>query len=153
MIRKFSTNLLTIIEELKGKLQGQAEDKSLSYCNKKDNQMDFAPTRPYLAIKTKNAYLKVIDSPYKGDQILGTQRVLLKPGFLVGRGISCYLILADPNASRVHASFSKGKDGWLVKDNSSTNGTLLNGQIITNASLQTGDQIQIGQTVLIYEER
>jgi len=71
----------------------------------------------------------------------------------VGRGESCHLKLTDPGASRVHASFTPVGAGWLLKDNASKNGTLLNGKSIRSAVLKSGDQIQIGQTMLIYEER
>lgn len=129
----FTRRLGRLITELKGKLQVQAEDN------------DHAPTRPYEVIKTPQAYLTL-----EGAK---TPTVLLHPGFLIGRGSSCHLVLTDPNASRVHASISRQAGGWFLQDNFSTNGTLVNGAKISVAPLRAGDRIQIGQTVLVYEER
>ena len=89
----------------------------------------------------------------QGYLICNSETIPLQPGFLVGRGMSCHLKLTDPGCSRVHASFSRAGEGWLLKDNSSRNGTFLNGQPIQSAVLKSGDRIQIGQTVLVYEER
>jgi hypothetical protein len=135
---RFSQLLGTLIAKLRGKLQGQAEDKNLTVD-------DHAPTRPYGVIKASQAFLML-----EGGE---SQIILLKPGLLVGRGASCHLVLADPNVSRVHVSFSRQAGGWIIQDNRSTNGTLVNGAKITTAPLRAGDRIQIGQTVLVYEER
>lgn len=139
MVHRFQNQVLTMINGLKGKRQGQAEDKGKALETQSD---DFAPTRPYEVIRLGQGYLKV-----------ESDLVLLQPGFLVGRGGSCHLTLADPNASRVHACFSQVNQSWFVEDNASKNGTLLNGKRIRRALLKKGDQIRIGQTLLIYEER
>ncbi len=133
--------LKRILEKLKGKLWVQAEHKG----GRRD---DFGPTKRYAITKTPE-----FSSEKQGFLILDSSKVQLEPGFLVGRGTSCHLKLVDPGASRVHASFTEVNGGWLVKDNSSRNGTLLNGKPIRSALLKSGDKIQIGQTLLIYEER
>ncbi|NMA62111.1 MAG: FHA domain-containing protein [Firmicutes bacterium] len=136
---RLSARLGTLIAELKGKLQLQDEDNDLA-------QDDQIPTKPYVVIKPSLAYLLLEG----GEQ----KMVSLHPGFLIGRGASCHLVLADPSASRVHASFSWQGEAWLIQDNRSTNGTLVNGtKIRGTAPLRSGDRIQIGQTVLTYEER
>ena len=84
---------------------------------------------------------------------LGSQVILLQPGFLVGRGASCHLRLADPKVSRVHASFVPVGRNWIVQDNASRNGTFLNGRRVKRALLRDGDTIRLGQPVLTYEER
>jgi pSer/pThr/pTyr-binding forkhead associated (FHA) protein len=49
-------------------------------------------------------------------------------------------------ASRRHASFALDAGGLTLTDLGSTNGTLVNGQKVSKASLKIGDIIQIGTT-------
>jgi len=65
----------------------------------------------------------------------------------LGRGKDNDIILDDPRVSSNHAQFSLGRDGWLVGDLNSSNGTLLNGQKLMPrrpAPLGAGDIVQIG---------
>ena len=55
----------------------------------------------------------------------------------------------DSDVSRRHATFSPAGEGMTVQDLGSTNGTFVNGERITTAvALTTGDQVQIGETVI-----
>ncbi len=139
LIDRFKTYIATIIERRKGKPLRKAE---LS------GDEDLAPTKRYKI--TKETELHHVKQSYL---VTDSGAFLLQPGFLVGRGLSCHLTLDDPGSSRVHASFSLLGEGWLLKDNCSKNGTLVNGEPIGSTLLKTGDRIQIGQTVLVYEER
>lgn len=69
----------------------------------------------------------------------------------LGRRERSDFILTDPNASRVHASVDYERHRHLLKDEQSTNGTLLNGKPVLEAWLRHGDEIQIGNSVLRYE--
>jgi pSer/pThr/pTyr-binding forkhead associated (FHA) protein len=52
--------------------------------------------------------------------------------------------------SRVHCRFTALPDGSLeVEDLDSTNGTLVNGQRVTRASLSPGDRLQLGRLELV----
>ena len=73
----------------------------------------------------------------------------LTTGFLtVGRGDTC-AVKFDPQTERIaskqHAYLEKKDDGFYLIDNKSTNGTLLNGQKIETAKLNSGDRIQFGK--------
>jgi signal transduction histidine kinase/pSer/pThr/pTyr-binding forkhead associated (FHA) protein len=68
----------------------------------------------------------------------------------VGRDAGNPIRLHDTEVSRRHAEFHKVEGGVRLIDKSSANGTFVNGQLTTDALLQPGDQIQIGQSVLIY---
>ncbi|WP_461362993.1 FHA domain-containing protein [Candidatus Darwinibacter acetoxidans] len=138
--------LSRIIQVLTGKSQPLAEDTQET--QKPFLEEDLAPTKRYAAISSKG-----VPQQSRAWLRLGNQAVPLQPGLLVGRGASCQLRLADPQASRVHASFAQVGTGWAVQDNASRNGTFLNGRRVERALLTDGDTIQIGQTVLIYEER
>ena len=66
----------------------------------------------------------------------------------VGRAPGCGVVLDDDTfVSQVHARlFRRGRETY-VEDLGSTNGTLVNGQRITEITrLQRGDRVQFGQT-------
>lgn len=70
-----------------------------------------------------------------------------------GRGKDNDIVVADANASRLHARLSQDATGqWKLTDLDSTNGTLLNGRPVTSALLKSGDEITIGTTVLQFTE-
>lgn len=73
----------------------------------------------------------------------------LEMGFLtIGRSENCS-IRFDPTAERIaskqHAFIEARPDGFYVTDNQSTNGTLVNGQMVQTARLTSGDSIQFGK--------
>jgi signal transduction histidine kinase len=68
----------------------------------------------------------------------------------VGRDSSNGIRLHDTEASRRHAEFQQTENGFRIVDLSSANGTFVNGQPAGDLPLQPGDQIQIGQSVLVY---
>ena len=47
--------------------------------------------------------------------------------FSIGRDASCDLAIPDMTVSRRHAQLERTKDGWLITDLESTNGTRVNG--------------------------
>ncbi len=62
----------------------------------------------------------------------------------IGRAPDNDLVLDDARVSRKHAAIHWGKDGPVLEDLGSHNGTFLNGRRITTASVQAGDVIGIG---------
>lgn len=69
----------------------------------------------------------------------------------IGRGVRCDVRLNDAEASRTHAIIRKNEPGFQLVDDTSANGTLVNGRPIQSHDLKTGDQIQIGRTVLVFD--
>lgn len=70
----------------------------------------------------------------------------------IGRGVNCDIVTADPRASRVHAEIRHLPDGrFILSDPGSTNGTLVNGQRVSQVELRDADLIQIGDFALIVE--
>jgi signal transduction histidine kinase len=81
----------------------------------------------------------------------GKQFDLVAPSVTVGRHSSNTVALHDTQVSRRHMEFkSTPGGGYQLFDLGSGNGTLLNGQIVQEAPLRSGDTISIGQTVLMY---
>jgi pSer/pThr/pTyr-binding forkhead associated (FHA) protein len=58
------------------------------------------------------------------------------------------LVLTDTRVSRRHGELEVGSDGVAYRDTGSTNGSLLNGRIVTSAVLKPGDVLMLGETSL-----
>jgi pSer/pThr/pTyr-binding forkhead associated (FHA) protein len=72
----------------------------------------------------------------------------LTPGAIIGRDPRCDIALTlDTQASRQHARLAPDPPGWRIEDGGSTNGLWVNGQRVSGHTLQSGDQIGIGQTL------
>src|SRR3954447_18571137 len=70
--------------------------------------------------------------------------------FTIGREAGADLVIADGKASRRHAALRVLPDGRAtLYDLGSSNGTFVNGQRVQSVLLQGGEQIQIGDTVLV----
>ena len=74
-------------------------------------------------------------------------------GALIGRGEDCaVMLLGDGSVSRRHALIRSDGRQVTVEDAGSTHGTYLAGRRVTAAeSIQRGDVIQVGQTLLRFE--
>lgn len=57
--------------------------------------------------------------------------------------------LPDRWASRAHARLVRDRDGWIVEDAGSKNGTRVNGARVDRAALADGDVLEIGGTVFV----
>jgi pSer/pThr/pTyr-binding forkhead associated (FHA) protein len=75
---------------------------------------------------------------------------LRQPVTVIGRAADAGVRLADQAVSRRHAEIRVSDDGATVSDLQSTNGTLLNGARVTTAALVDGDELRIGETVLVF---
>jgi hypothetical protein len=67
---------------------------------------------------------------------------------VIGRLEGSDVQLADPGASRRHAEVRRDGDDFVLVDLGSTNGTLVNEAPVTERTLEDGDKITIGRTVL-----
>ena len=92
---------------------------------------------------SKKWFLQVIQGENEG------KKYPLSGSMTFGRSVKCELCFNDAELSRRHCEFFL-KDGVLeVKDLGSVNGVLLNRGKITAATLQAGDQMQMGGVVLL----
>lgn len=64
--------------------------------------------------------------------------------FSIGRRPGSDLVLPDPRVSRDHAVVEAAGGGWRLRDLGSRNGTIVNGQPVSEADLRDGDRIAIG---------
>jgi pSer/pThr/pTyr-binding forkhead associated (FHA) protein len=80
---------------------------------------------------------------------LAGQTFLVEGETTIGRGAGCAVAIDDAHVSKLHARVYPQDGGWLVEDLGSTNGTSLNGTLITApVPIMVGGQISIGEIVL-----
>lgn len=84
----------------------------------------------------------------------GQQTQLQGRSLLIGRDPVCDLPVNDVEVSRRHARLLAQSGGYSIEDLGSMNGTFVNEQRITTIlSLQDGDTIRLGDTIVfVYEE-
>ena len=80
-----------------------------------------------------------------------------KKSMSIGRTHESDICLADPAISRLHASIVRTEDAnYSIIDEGSANGTKLNDRILNkyqSYSLQEGDKIRLGHTILVFSKR
>jgi hypothetical protein len=121
-----------------------------------------APARPYQPLEgvSGTQVISAADARAAGLTqesmalvVAGTRHRLTKRVSTIGRSRDCDVVLADPNASRVHAEVRHiGMDYYLV-DMGSTNGTEVNGQLVKRHALADGDTVVMGTTDIRVELR
>jgi len=80
----------------------------------------------------------------------GKQFELPGTNMSVGRDSTNPIRLHDTEVSRRHAEFRAVDGGFMVHDLGSANGTYVNNQRVTEAVLQAGDHIIVGQSTLVF---
>ncbi|MBI2237472.1 MAG: FHA domain-containing protein, partial [Actinobacteria bacterium] len=66
----------------------------------------------------------------------------------IGRLPDCDVVVPDPGASRHHARIRHRDGHYTLTDLGSTNGTLVNDELVQETLLEDGDRITIGKTIL-----
>ncbi len=70
----------------------------------------------------------------------------------LGRGPQNTLRILDTEVSRNHAEILYADGTWTLHDLESSNGSFVNGQSIRSYALRTGDQLQIGRTIMLFSD-
>ncbi len=70
----------------------------------------------------------------------------------MGRDARNDIRILDSEVSRLHATVQRVKDDFVLTDRNSSNGTLVNGAAIRSHALVDGDQIQLGNTQLLFSD-
>src|SRR5271169_3706733 len=88
--------------------------------------------------------LRFISGKYQGGEYpLGAQ-----PEIVVGRSSELDMVLVEDMVSRRHARIACTDTQIVIEDLGSTNGTFVNGEKISRASLKEGDRVLIGTSIL-----
>ena len=70
---------------------------------------------------------------------------------VLGRSYDCDYAIADPTVSNRHAELVRVRDGWMIRDLGSRNGTRVNGWLAKEERLRPGDTITLGATTLVFQ--
>jgi two-component system cell cycle response regulator len=90
-------------------------------------------------------------------ELLATPIPLERPEVTLGRALEADVRINDAKASRLHACISSEVDAgsgevvFKIRDLHSTNGTLVNGRAVTEATLRHGDKILIGDQLFRFD--
>jgi hypothetical protein len=113
-------------------------------------------TDPGHATRTMVFKVPVVEGPIARLREIrpdGTQREVEVDGALltIGRGNDNGLVIHDSRISRHHARLQARRGTLVLTDLGSTNGSRVNGVRIDEVVLGEGDQIELGDTVLVVE--
>lgn len=90
-------------------------------------------------------------------ELLAVPIPLERDEVVLGRALEADVRINDSRASRLHARIRVERDEatdetrYYISDLGSTNGTLLNGQLVTEAPLKDGDKITIGEHLMRFD--
>ncbi len=92
-------------------------------------------------------YLVYAKGDKKGQRCeLTTQRTT------IGRKPTNTIVVDDAVSSSYHCEIVRGLNGYTIRDLGSTNGTLVNGEMVTEAQLSHGARIRIGNTRFVFQD-
>ena len=97
------------------------------------------------ALPAGSALLVVRRGPNAGSRFLLDSDVTT-----VGRSPDSDIFLDDVTVSRRHAEFVRSAQGFLVRDVGSLNGTYVDRNLIQEALLRDGDEVQVGKYRLVF---
>lgn len=95
--------------------------------------------------KDEKAMIFIARGANKGSRFLVTSE-----GATIGRSTSSSIFLDDVTVSRTHATISKSEGNFILRDAGSLNGTYINNLSITEHTLASGDEFQIGKFHLFF---
>ena len=68
----------------------------------------------------------------------------------IGRARSNHIIVDHPVVSEQHALLLRVHDSYWLMDLNSTNGTQINGVVVTEAEVKDGDKVRFGSVVAVF---
>lgn len=80
----------------------------------------------------------------------GRRYLLTGPVTVIGRGSEADVVVDDPGVSRRHLEIRVTPEGIIATDLGSTNGTYVEGNSITAATLVDGNSLTIGRTRILF---
>jgi Nif-specific regulatory protein len=97
------------------------------------------------AQKTVKPRLQVTAGPLADSTYFLTEAELR-----IGRDPSNSLAISDLSLSRRHCLLGHRKDGYRIRDLDSRNGTFVNGEAVSEQTLNHGDQVSVGDSVFVF---
>ena len=93
----------------------------------------------------EKAMIVIARGAHKGSRFLVTAE-----GATIGRSGTSAIFLDDITVSRTHATIEMNGNSFVLKDAGSLNGTYINNVSVTEHSLVSGDEFQIGKFHLLF---
>ena len=93
----------------------------------------------------EKAMVLIARGSHKGSRFLITAE-----GASIGRSAASAIFLDDVTVSRSHATVVKNGKDFVLKDSGSLNGTYINNVSISDHTLVSGDEFQIGKFHLLF---
>ncbi|TME62207.1 MAG: FHA domain-containing protein [Chloroflexi bacterium] len=94
----------------------------------------------------------VVQRSVRGAPRVG-DRLPLRAVNAIGRDAGNDVVLNDEAASAKHALLEFAEGEWWIEDSGSTNGTLVNGEVVRSRErVQYGDEVAIGRVALRLEQ-
>ena len=122
-------------------VDGQVNLDTLIQSLDADNQSVVAQV---LAATEPTALLLVLKGAGRGNRFM-----VNKSGSTIGRATDSGIFLDDVTVSRKHATITFDQE-FTFKDSGSLNGSYLNNERASTATLKSGDEIQIGKFHLVF---
>ena len=156
----------TLAEELEDMLREHAEDQSYVFTGPVSIDFAESPDLSTGRFRVRSAALarvtpvsdsSVTDTAVRRARVIlevnGMKHPLEPPGMIIGRGTEADLRIDDPGVSRRHAEIrvhaqESGDTDVSAVDLGSTNGMLVNGHRVQQATLDDGGTIKIGNTTM-----
>ena len=93
----------------------------------------------------EKAMVLIVRGSHKGSRFLITAE-----GASIGRSATSEIFLDDVTVSRTHATVVKNGKDFVLKDSGSLNGTYIDNVSISEHTLVSGDEFQIGKFHLLF---
>ncbi|MCA9605554.1 MAG: sigma 54-interacting transcriptional regulator, partial [Myxococcales bacterium] len=105
------------------------------------------PSRDTPGLPIRSLEVVVVAGPDAGARATSDSETLT-----IGTAETNDLRLTDPTVSRYHLELGRGRDGLLVIDHGSTNGTLHHGARLERATVPAGATLEIGRTTITVDD-
>jgi len=97
------------------------------------------------SILLQKSKLVALNGPLQGREFMIDRDV-----FSIGSGQRNDLVLEDTTVSRQHCEILLGPEGYIIRDQGSTNGTLVQGVRVSEAYLDQSTEFQLGKTRFVF---
>ncbi|MEL7658703.1 MAG: DUF3662 and FHA domain-containing protein [Bacillota bacterium] len=137
--------------KIEGKFGGGSPENAAVNASEFEETMNYRPvkdTAPVPVIKNSKVkyMLEVLEGPLS-DRTFKLEDYSL----IIGRRESCDIVLPDESVSRRHARLEPKKEGWIISDLNSGNGTYINGVRVSSTVLSPGDTVKLGATLCVFK--
>lgn len=117
-----------------------------------DDEFDIDEQTAIVQVQVPQAPAKATSRPYFiviAGPAVGEMHPLDDGELVIGRAAGCQIRVNDQGVSRRHARIVVDGEHVRIADLGSVNGTLVNGDVVTESILNDGDKIRIGSTTIL----